>query len=263
MAKKVKQQIEEQEEGAPAWMATFGDLMSLLMTFFVLMLSFSAVKEDEFNKAMSSLQKALSLRKYAAKNESISKDIKEGPAHSNKPAEGDDGLEVGGLEMTMPWRDLVTEVRRELEKVQNLGGSLDIEANEKEIRMVMPNLLEFEAGGTKMKSESIEIISRLSRLLKRIPYDVNVEGHVDRSELKSSKYQSNLQLSTARAQSVAAIMLVNGVKENQLSVKGLGTARPRAVNDTFQGRARNRRVEIIISHTTREQYLQQKQPLLK
>ena len=244
-------------------MATFGDLMSLLMTFFVLLLSFSAVKEDDFKEAMSSLQRALSIRKYAAKNESISKEIKDGPTHSSKPADGDNGLEVGGTAMTMPWRDLVTEVRRELEQVQNLGGSLDIEANDKEIRMVLPDSLEFEAGEAKMKGDSIELISRLSKLLKRVPYDVNVEGHADESELRASKYRTALQLSSARAQNVAAIMLVNGVKENQLSVKGWGSARPRAANGTFQGRARNRRVEIIISHTTREQYLQEKQPLLK
>jgi len=60
MAKQVKEQIEEPDEGAPRWMITFGDLMSLLLTFFVLLMSFSAVKEEDFNKALSSLQRALS-----------------------------------------------------------------------------------------------------------------------------------------------------------------------------------------------------------
>lgn len=262
MAKKVKQKAEDQENGAPAWMATFGDLMALLLTFFVLLLSFSAIKEDEFKEAMSSLQRALSIRKYAPKNESIAKEMNDGPAQTLNPAEGDDGMEVGGPAQTMPWRDLVTEVRRELEQVQNMGGSLDIDANGKEIRMVIPDLLEFEAGGTYMKSGSVEAISRLSKLLIRVPYDINVEGHADESELRASNYMTNLQLSSVRAQSVAAILLVNGVKEDQLSVRGWGTARPRAANDTSKGRSKNRRVEIIIKHTTRKQYLQQMQRLL-
>jgi len=115
----------------------------------------------------------------------------------------------------MPWRDLVTEVHRELEQRQNLGGSLEIEYNDNEIRIVIPDLLGFDSGETRLKSNSLELLAKLSRMLKRIPYDVNIEGHCDESELGLSGYKSNLKLSLARAEGVAEILIGHGMDENR------------------------------------------------
>lgn len=238
MAKMIKE--DECPEGLPGWLATFGDLMSLLLTFFVLLLSFSTMEEIKFKNAMGSLKASLGV-------------------FDSKP------------EMTQPIRVTLPLVRGSIRQSQNIRKSaenlektLSDEGLEGDvsltgtstglvIRIQAPVL--YDVGGAELKGEIRNVLNALGDVLRDLPNQVVVQGHTDNVPIANprSEFPSNWELSYQRAVNVVRYLITETlVMPTRMAAEGYGEYRPIATNATPEGRAKNRRVEIHILYAGEE-----------
>ena len=104
----------------------------------------------------------------------------------------------------------------------------------------------FDSGSAQIRPEFTPILEKIAEELMKIPNDIRIEGHTDNRPIHTPMFPSNWELSAARATSVLRFLVKKGIDPSRLSAVGYGEFRPVASNDTPEGRAKNRRVEILI-----------------
>ena len=220
-------------EGAPEWMVTFADLMSLLLTFFILLLSFSNMEIVKFRTMAGSVRNALGL-----KSEFDLADIPMGnkllPYEDPKEGEGSSGNTQG--------------LREELEQMLQEAGmpeKASVRVTSRGVALYIEGDILFDSGSTAIRQEARPILDRLSELLPRVGYRVDVQGHTDAIPISTTAFPSNWELSAARAGRAVRYFVEKGVPSERFRAIGLAETRPVASNDTAQGRANNRRVEFL------------------
>ncbi len=228
MAKKAKNIIIKQ--GLDEWVMTYGDMMSLLLTFFVLIVSFSSMQESKFHEAASSLRNAFGVMGHP---ESVI--VFDTPlVPNNNPGSQD--------------ADLLYEVRS-VEKVildEDLQDQVAVEIKDEGVLFRIQAPFMFASGSAELKAAPRGVLTRMAHLFNKFPYQVSIQGHTDNVPIRSSRFPSNWELSAGRAVAVARYFQSLGVPPENLAATGYGEYRPLASNDTAEGRSRNRRVEIFL-----------------
>jgi chemotaxis protein MotB len=127
------------------------------------------------------------------------------------------------------------------------AGQLDVRIDHDRIVLAMPNDVLFASGSAQLSPEGRQSVIRVAGVLAGI-HDrrFQVEGHTDDVPIRSGNYRNNWELSTARALSVVDLLMASGVSPENLSAAGYGQWAPRASNETADGRAENRRIEIVV-----------------
>lgn len=215
--------------GAPAWLATFADLMSLLLTFFVLLLSFSTISEEKFNQALMSLEGGF--RPFPAFATFIAP-VPRPPRRDNDKA----SQAARKLRRVLQVRGLEKKVKIDFDAV---GG----------IKINLPANLLFEPGEATLRPAAIPVIKDIADVLAELPESFfEVQGHTDSRPLSSAlRFRDNYDLSYERAHSVTEQMVITGgLSVNQFEIHAMGASQPIATNATEEGRAANRRVEIYV-----------------
>jgi|TARA_Y100000814_G_scaffold51947_1_gene32283 chemotaxis protein MotB len=221
-------------EGLPGWLATFGDLMSLLLTFFVLLLSFSSMEEIKFQQAMGSLRGSLGV-------------------FDSKP------------ELSQPLRVLMPVVRGSIAQSQNIRksaeelektlsdegveGDISLEGTGSGlvIRIQAPVL--YDVGRAALKPTIQNALNKIGDMLLLLPNEIVVQGHTDNKPIvrTDGSFPSNWELSFQRAVNVVRYLITEtNVHGRRISAEGYGEYRPLVPNTTDENRAKNRRVEIHI-----------------
>jgi len=150
------------------------------------------------------------------------------------------------------WEDLRMRQMRSMQEsqqgmIQRLERLVDIDVAAQRVNIHLPESLLFDAGHAQLRIEAAGLLSDLAPEFQNFTGEIIVEGHSDNIPPgKSSKYHSNWELSVARSFSVIQHLLAQGVSPEKLSARGYGEFRPRAANDTSEGRAANRRIEIVL-----------------
>lgn len=213
-------------------MVTFGDLMSLLLTFFVLLLSFSVMEEQKISQAIGSIQNALGVM---PQNSSIF-----------------EFKQVADAEASQRSRTIEQLARRMRRKVQVLGMEKDIQVEYTKgggLRINLPNEMLFDSARADLKPDALPILLEIAVLLNEVPEKaVEIRGHTDDRPIRDTTvFRDNQDLSYERARNVM-LLLTNqaGLPREQAEVIALGDTQPIASNDTEEGRQANRRVEIEI-----------------
>ncbi|MCG8566297.1 MAG: flagellar motor protein MotB [Desulfobacterales bacterium] len=227
--------------GAPGWMATFADLVTLLMCFFVLLFAMSTTQQETYKELVKSLRSALGAQ--AVPESGTREGLTMHAVPSEEPAESQQIDELGGM-IEKEMDEIVSEVR-ELVMFNKLGGEVSVTKTEDGVVITMSDLLLFDEGGTRLAPKGMDILMKVASVLSKLAYQVKIKGHTDSSPISSSQYPSNWELSSARASTVVRILVDNGVPPRYISAEGYAHYHPVATNDTPQGRARNRRVEIV------------------
>ena len=259
-----KKKEAEAPKGSPAWMATFSDLMNLLLCFFVLLFSMSTVSEEKFEMVIASLQSKISI--FDQGSTSIGEGSMVGggirqleflDSYYNELANSrndQESQEEGDLKEQYAQEALgeSEEMAGEIEDaVEQLGisNAVEIEFDEQYVMLNLSGAILFESGKAEVMPEAETILKKVAVVLNQ--YDKNIieiEGHTDNVPIsKNSKYESNDVLSMYRALSVADLIRKE-TKLNPAYIKssGRGDFAPIADNSTPEGRARNRRVVIKI-----------------
>lgn len=233
------------EEGAPAWVVTFGDLMSLLLCFFVLLLSFSEMDKAKYKEVSGSLAKAFGVQRkikafQAPKGiKMISRDFDQEliPARPREEF------------IAMQQREKIgTALKKEVEtRFRDLQNLIQVEVGEKEVTIRLMGETTFDSGKADIKAQMVPLLLKIGSVLADGKGEVIIAGHTDNVPVYGGPYGSNLKLSIARAATVAEFLLAkSAIPASRVSTMGFGKYRPIESNDTDEGRKRNRRVEIIL-----------------
>ena len=233
------------EEGAPAWVVTFGDLMSLLLCFFVLLLSFSEMDKAKYKEVSGSLAKAFGVQRKMKAFEApkgikmISRDFDQEliPARPSEEF------------IAMQQREKIgMALKKEVEtRFRDLQDLIQVEVGEKEVTIRLMGETAFDSGKADIKAQMVPLLLKIGSVLADSKGEVIIAGHTDNVPVYGGPYGSNLKLSIARAATVAEFLLAkSAIPASRVSTMGFGKYRPIESNDTDEGRKRNRRVEIIL-----------------
>ena len=226
------EQPDEPKAGAPDWMVTFADLMSLLLTFFVLLLSFANMEVVKFKSAVGSIQNALGLKSVFELSDTPSgKEILE---HENEN-EGD-GQAVQ--------EQMVEELERILEQtgLENSGAA---KINKRGVVLQLQGDFLFASGEAAISPKALPVLDALSAYVAGQSRFVDVIGHTDDVPIATTVYPSNWELSAARAGQAVRYLSEKGVKPFRMRAIGQAHTVPVSENNTLEGRANNRRVEFV------------------
>jgi chemotaxis protein MotB len=226
------------------WLTTYSDMVTLILTFFVLLYSFSLVDNKKFQALASSLANALgggaqALFEY---NQNSGKDPITGdtnPAGSDNKNENDDEETDSAGKL---YNDVVNFVEQ-----NDLNASVTIKKNSQGIIIEFKDRILFDSGEAELKSEGIPILKKIGTLIAKLPNEIVVEGHTDNVPIHTASFPSNWELSSGRALRVLSYFTDSmGMPSKRFSAVAYGEYRPIASNATVGGRAQNRRVNVLI-----------------
>ncbi len=239
--KKKKEEVEE-DDGMPTcpfWMLTFGDAMSLLLTFFVMLVSFTSFDEMKVGGFIGSVYIAFGGSGLSGRGSGF-----------EKIENMTQLLSKNNRALSFREREKVISKLQKIRKYIKKQGEYDIikmERIKRGISIRIQNKLLFEKGSVKLKPESKKILRKIAIFLSFIDNPIVVEGHTDNVPVKfGGKFKDNWDISLHRAISVADFLENNDVEEKRIAVAGLADLKPIKPNDTEENRAANRRVEIIV-----------------
>jgi chemotaxis protein MotB len=214
-------------------MATFADMMSLLLTFFVLLLSFASMDIVKFKDAMGSIQEALGFMPTGTGMFQ----------HTNIPTNFDLPTANSAVK---PTSQAITEELEELIDAKGLENDVDVEDTPRGVILRVKGRMFFNAGTAELKPESYPVLKKIAELIRKFSSHVSIEGHSDNIPVSGGRYASNWELSTARAISALKFLREQeGIDVKKIHVAGFADTHPIASNDTAEGRAKNRRVEFV------------------
>lgn len=246
MARKPKK---AKSSGAPAWMATYSDLMSLLLTFFVLLFSMSSVSEEQFKAVAEPLRVALA----GSSNDSILEDNGSTISDLNT-TEVEDSESVESTNVIPQEVQELYETANKYMAENGIESDLTISRDTEGVYIDIQESILFTSGNADITASGEETLSKLSGLFDLFDNKIVVEGYTDNVPINNSKFSSNWELSTGRAVSVLRYLSEErGVSPNRLAAKGYGEHSPQVANDSDENRALNRRVNVIIMYEDREE----------
>ncbi|CAM3512422.1 chemotaxis protein MotB [Salinibacter ruber] len=215
---------------APFWMTTYGDIMTLLVTFFVLLISMSEIRMKKFRDAISNFQRQPGM--FSGSKSVVPADYSSGSSQSRA-------------------RKRAEQYEQFLKRLEERGLGEKIQADLKKegIHVVIADSLMFRTGRARLLKPSRTVLRELANLLSRDVGSVVVSGHTDDRPIGTRKFPSNWELSTARAASAVRFLQERAPEYDSSRFQAVGHAStdPRASNQTDEGRAKNRRVEIMFN----------------
>ncbi len=222
----------------PGWLAAFGDLMSLLLTFFVLLLSMSTMDAKKVQEAIGSLAGALSVLEGGTKTE-ISRERQQMASPISSQSET-------ANRVMMAMRKTIVEANEMLKS----SGSPEVTLEEAQSGFVirLPGALLFKSGSATIENtDAILFLKRISLIIQKLPPNlyINVIGYTDNSTPgANTPFRDNWDLSTARGVSVVKELIKDNISPKRLTAGGKAQYNPIASNSTQEGMAKNRRVEL-------------------
>jgi len=227
-----RKKTEEPRGGAPLWVLTYGDVMSLLLCFFILLHSYSTLELEKFNKAMSSLKGALGVMPYQQSAAPVP-NVQMKPGKGERKSKGKRSKAIAALNNVISDNKLIGIVR-----VSETNNGIHITIGD-------PAL--FDTGKDEIKTIILPVLEQIVEVINTGNENVRVEGHTDNVPIHNDRFKDNWELSIARAMSVIRYIRDQQVIDpRRLRPVGCGEFHPVASNDTQDGRALNRRVEIFI-----------------
>jgi len=232
-----KQKCPECEECLPAWLAAFGDLMSLLLCFFVLLLSMSSMDAKKVSEAIGSLSGAMSVLEGGTKTEISKQRIQE-----STPIQKQDETS----EAVNRIQQAASDANEMMQKAR--GPEVTVDEAQDGFVIKLPSSLLFKAGSATIENQdALLFLKRVALIIGQLPneMEVGIQGYTDNVDPgTSSPFKDNWELSTARAISVLHELVLDGVDPKRMFAAGYAQYSPIATNVTPTGREKNRRVEL-------------------
>lgn len=276
------------DAGLPAWLATFADLMSLLMCFFVLLLSFATIDAVRFKKMAESMKDAFGVQREIPASEIVKgtsvikqefspstipepspideirqQTIDEEREHldieeqKKESTETDSESDIDAEMKQAVQEQIEKEVKEEAELLKEIlseeidEGLVAVETEQTKIIIRIQEKGSFSSGSASLDPGFFEVMDRISAAIADAPGQIVVAGHTDNIPISTSRFRSNWELSSARAVTVLHAMLRNpAIDQQRVLVEGHADSNPLVPNDSSENRAKNRRVELVILRGT-------------
>ncbi len=246
----------EEHANHERWLVSYADFITLLFAFFVVMFATSQTDKAKAQAVSDSVKKALEGESVASMVKVILGGTvdKTGQGNAQKHGPGGDKRLVKTTDQKsqppvvelMPSLDILTkQLDQEIKK-----GKLQISMVPRGLAISFTQAALFPSGEDEIAKDTYPSIQKIAEALQKIPNPARMEGHTDAVPIHNSRFKSNWELSAAR--SIALLELLNsfGVSRDRLSIGGYADTAPVDDNDTEEGRAKNRRVDIIILNET-------------
>lgn len=240
--------------GLPGWMATYGDMVTLLLCFFVLLFSMSSIDVAKFKAALNSFQNRVDVMPggtAVTQNDLISNGISQINGieiiFDKKIPLEQEGEESKEIESKLEEAKKDAEDINEYLKKQGYESVVKIEYNSNIIKLTIEGEILFESGYAKLTTDAVRLVDVVSLKIMEYISDktIQIEGHTDNRPINTARYPSNWELSQARAIAVGyRLIREHGIDPSKIAATGYGEYRPIADNATEAGRGINRRVEI-------------------
>ncbi len=266
----------EESENHEAWAIPYGDLITLLLAFFVVMYAMSSVNEgkyrilsDSLNAAFRGAERTIEPVPVGEKSRYVIPDLS---ARAAQPTASAAIASAGRRPMATPGGDgrsisledearlaasraRAAELARIEAAVQNTladlirGDVVAVTRNESFVEVAIRTDILFASGSAELANSAVAPLRELAAALAPLPNPVRVEGHTDDRPIKTIAFPSNWELSAARAASVVRVLRDAGIGAERLAVVGLAEFQPIETNNTASGRNANRRVALVIPAT--------------
>lgn len=286
MAAEEECECEECKPGLPAYLATFADLMSLLMCFFVLLLAFSEMDVQKYKQLAGSMKSAFGVQNKLKAEEIpkgtsiVAQEFSPGrpeptplnevrqtttdssqntlevlcsPGQSQERENAKQSAEATVDQSSEILERLVAMTQADAMEVATMlkqdiqDGAVEVETKNRKIIIRVKEQGSFPSGSATLRPSFLPIMEKIREALKAVEGVYSIEGHTDDVPISTSRYRSNWELSTGRAVSVAQELFKSKeLDQTKFIVSGFGETKPMVENDSKDNRARNRRVEIII-----------------
>lgn len=238
----------KQEEGpnSERWMLSYADFMTLLMIFFVVMYAMGQVDQSKYKELAMSLNIAMGGGKTIIGSDntpSVKDTVKQ--VQDTDPSQDDQSETQIKLE-----NKKLEELKKEVDSylaASGLSQSASTQIDERGLVVSLNNSLFFDTGKADIRPQFQQQLIDLGKILNQLGNYIRIEGHTDNVPISNSQYSSNWELSCDRASNVTEFFIKNsGVQPERLSAIGYGEYRPVGDNSVEEGRAKNRRVDIVI-----------------
>jgi chemotaxis protein MotB len=228
--------IEERDDAAP-WMVTYGDMMTLLLVFFILLYTVFYFQTQDFKRDLSSLEievddegNTISVLEYAAQLRENGRQVRL--------------EEATGLRQQ---RARVLEEIREIASANNWHQNASATAIGDKVKITLDGSALFASGRAELTTQADKIFADMLQTFERFPdYRIKISGHTDNVPISTAKFSSNWELSAVRATTVLRFFTDRGIDARRLTATGYADLFPIDYSDTPEGRARNRRVEFVL-----------------
>jgi chemotaxis protein MotB len=262
MARRRRQEVHVNQE---RWLISYADFITLLFAFFVVMYSISQVNDSKYRVLSDTFIEAFNQPTNARTNAEPQDDVSPSTAiitpidmgqTAIEPVSGDESspapteIEIQDPESSLNTSDELTQISDLVAgKFEQLIDDqlIQISSNELWLQIELKDSILFPSGSAETSNQAQKIFDEIAGILRNYSNPVQVEGFTDNIPIKSIKYPTNWELSTARASAIVKYLASKGVAPERLSAVGYGEYQPVAANDTEQGRAQNRRVAIMVA----------------
>lgn len=225
---------DEDEGGGSEWLATYGDLVTLLLCFFILLYSMSNVDSRKFKALKDSLNQ-IGIMDQSGRI---------------TPNVGDSIANMDALQATQEMGNIYLEVKKLIDE-KGLDKQISIDNYKNGVLLRFDDELLFDSGQAVLRTNSKAFLSQMAQILKKYNKDIKIEGHTDNIPIKNNEYKSNWELSAQRAVNVVKLLTEELPKDERLDpkkfeVSGYGEHHPITSNESEKNRQKNRRIEIFI-----------------
>jgi chemotaxis protein MotB len=227
------------------WLGTYSDTVTLLLTFFILLYSFSIVDAKKFKDVSRAFQSILvgsggtTIFDYSTDNGNVPL---QGDTSANSQAALDEKLKAQQIENQALFKKLKENINS-----AGLEAKVKVLYETKGVVLEFSDNVLFDSGRAELKADSLPMLDKVSNIIKGIPNGIVVEGHTDNVPIKNPEIKSNWELSCFRAVNVLKYFIeVKKINPARLSAVGYGEYKPLVKNDNKINKAKNRRVNIMI-----------------
>ncbi len=229
----------KEQQGAPAWMVSWSDMTTLLLTFFIVMMSFADIDGEDFYLVLSSFRGSLGMM-TGGYSLSSGKLVELGQNMQNLPSTAQ------GRALSQKLQKAVSVFKPEIETKK-----VRVTEDERGLVITLASDAFFEPGSGALKNEMKPVLAKVGNILREIPNFTRIEGHTDSNPISAPGatrgFSTNWELSGARGINVLRYLQeVEKINPKQLSAAAFGEQRPLDTNNTPEGRAYNRRVDVVI-----------------
>lgn len=253
-----KRHTEHEHENEERWLLSYADMITLLMAFFVVLYAMSNVDSKKYEKLAASLSESLGPRQVTPVNLDLNPPLRREGERSRRPTE-----RVAEPPASTPPPDEKSQADNRREKAERLREEVverllredskdqimvSVSEDFRKVSIRLAASLLFQPGSAAMEQSAVPMLEEMAAILLPLQLPVMIEGHTDNVPINTAEFQSNWQLSAARAANVLLYMQNQfGLPPTLLSASGYGEYRPITDNETPENRARNRRVEFVVA----------------
>jgi chemotaxis protein MotB len=264
--KRHKPHHEEEHENEERWLVSFADMMTLLFCLFMVLFAISSVNTSKFEALQRSLKDAFSgavldggksMLSSGSDQDKTKQSAVEPPLPSLRPltAINDTSRQRNVAEQEKQARQEEQDFRKlkrrvdKLAKDNGMSGKVNVTVRRRGLVIqLLTDKVFFSSGDATLHAEAHKLVSKIGQIVRdERSHPVVVEGYTDSQPIATSRFQSNWDLSGARAAAVVNDFAKIGVLSARMSLQGYGAQVPVDSNSTAEGRAKNRRVEIVLS----------------